>query len=215
MELKLNINLLQKSRILSQLAGLAIVALTMVEMFTIPKSSFILGSIVSTSCMIAVAFLLSNQTEKKFRDSLRGLALGIILALLLYGVFLAGNYGVQNLKLFGVNGTNEQSIYNLFSGTSPALLVGVLALDAIGFEAYFRGNLQNIFAKKLGVGAIFLVALIDAAIHISTLNPLFPATVIVADSIWGLNYYLTKDLYSNIACHFLWDILIFILLPIH
>ena len=215
MELKLNINLLSKPQIFSQLAGLAIVALTMVEMFTIPKSYFILGSIVSTSCMIAVAFLLSSHTEKKFRESLKGVTLGIILAFVLYGIFVAGNYGVENVKLFGVGSANEQSIYNLFSGTSPALLVGVLALDAIGFEAYFRGNLQNLFAKRLGVGAIFIVALIDAAIHISTLNPLFPATVIVADSVWGLNYYVTRDLYSNIACHFLWDILIFVLLPIH
>jgi len=187
----------------------------MVEMFTNPRQYFILGSVVSTSAMLCVAYLLSNQTEKKFRGSIRGLALGFVLAFALYGVFLAGNYAVVNLKLFGVSGANEQTIYGLFSGTSPALLIGVLALDAIGFESYFRGNLQNILSKKIGPGAIFIVAIIDAAIHISTLNPLFPATVIVADSVWGLNYYFTNDLYSNIACHFLWDILIFVLLPIH
>jgi uncharacterized protein len=215
LELKLNTNNLARARTFSQLAGFAIVVLTLVEMFTIPKSYFILGSVVSTSAMICVAYLLSNQTEKKFRGSFRGIALGIGLAVALYGIFLAGNYVVVNLKLFGVSGANEQTIYGLFSGTPPALLVGVLALDAIGFESYFRGNLQNILSKKIGPGAIFLVAIIDAAIHISTLNPLFPATVIVADSVWGLNYYFTKDLYSNIACHFLWDILIFILLPIH
>jgi len=95
------------------------------------------------------------------------------------------------------------------------LLVVVLALDAIGFETYFRGNLQTVFSKKIGVGSVFVVALVDAIIHISTMNPLFPATVIVSDSVWGLNYYTTKDLYSNIASHFLWDLLVFILLPIH
>ncbi len=215
MQLKLKNVQLSRSKALLQLAGLAIVVLTMVEMFTIPRAYFILGSIVSTSCMICVAYLLADQTGKKFRESSRGVALGILLAFVLYGIFLAGNYAVVHLKLFGVSGTNEQSIYGLFSGTSPALLVFVLALDAIGFEAYFRGNLQNLFSKKLGVGAIFIVAIIDAAIHISTMNPLFPATVIVADSVWGLNYYVTKNLYSNIACHFLWDILIFVLLPIH
>jgi len=103
----------------------------------------------------------------------------------------------------------------LFSNTPTPLLVLILALDAVGFESYFRGNLQTIFSKRIGVGSVFVVALIDAAIHISTLNPLFPATVIVADSVWGLNYYFTRDLYSNIASHFLWDLLVFILLPIH
>ncbi len=215
MELKLNRSNLARAGSFSQLAGFAIIVLTMVEMFTIPKSYFILGSVVSTSAMICVAYLLSNQSGKKFRESFRGVALGIVLAFALYGVFLAGNYAVVNLKLFGVSGANEQTIYGLFSGTPPALLIVVLALDAIGFESYFRGNLQNILSKKFGPGAIFLVAIIDAAIHLSTFNPLFPATVIVADSVWGLNYYITKDLYSNIACHFLWDVLIFVLLPIH
>lgn len=141
--------------------------------------------------------------------------MGVLVAFILYGIFLAGNYAVTNIRLFGVSNSNELSIYGLFSGAPVPLLVVVFALDAIGFESYFRGNLQGIFSEKIGVGSVFLVALIDAAIHISTFNPLFPVTVIIADSVWGLNYYVTKDLYSNIASHFLWDMMIFVLLPIH
>ena len=129
--------------------------------------------------------------------------------------FLREIVAVKNLNLFGVSASNEQSIYGLFSGTATPLLVVVFALDAIGFESFFRGNLQTIFSKRIGIGSVFLVAIIDAAIHLSAMNPLFPATVIVADSVWGLNYYITKDLYSNIASHFLWDLLVFVLLPIH
>ena len=215
MDLKANPYNIARQKIFSQLAGFAIVVLTMVEMFTVPKQYFILGSLVSTSVMACVAYLLADQTGKKFRDGPWRIFLGITVAFALYGIFLAGNYAVVNLKLFGISGNNEQSIYGLFSGTSWPLLVGVLALDAIGFESYFRGNLQSILSKKIGIGAVFLVAGIDAAIHISTMNPLFPATVLIADSVWGLNYYFTKDLYSNIASHFLWDLLIFVLLPIH
>jgi len=187
----------------------------MVEMFTVPRPYFILGSIVSTSSMICVAYLLSNQTGDKFHPGAWRVALGVAVAFALYLVFLAGNYAVVNLRLFGISGSNETTIYGLFSGTPTPLLILVLALDAIGFESYFRGNLQGLLSKRIGVGSIFLVALIDAAIHLSTFNPLFPLTVIVADSVWGLNYYVTKDLYSNIASHFLWDLLIFVLLPIH
>ena len=204
-----------RRKLFSQVFGFAIVALTMVEMFTIPKEYFVVGSIVSTSAMFCVAFLLSDQTQKKFRPGLWRLAVGIGVAFLLYAIFLGGNLAVTNLKLFGVSTSNEQSIYGLFSSVPIPLLVIVLALDAIGFETYFRGNLQNLLSKKLGVGSIFVVAIIDAIIHISTMNPLFPATVIVADSVWGLNYYTTKDLYSNIACHFVWDLLVFVILPIH
>ena len=205
----------KRSRLAAQLSGFAIVALTMVEMFTVPRQYFIFGSIVSTSAMGFVAYLLSYETGEKFRRGWWRILLGIGMAFVLYLIFLGGNYAVTNLKLFGVSGSNETSIYNLFSGTPTPLLILVLALDAIGFESYFRGNLQTIFARKLGPASILVVALIDAAIHLSTMNPLFPATVIVADSVWGLNYYVTKDLRSNIVSHFLWDFLVFVLLPIH
>jgi len=165
--------------------------------------------------MSCVAYFLSGQSGEKFRPGMWRVALGIALAFVLYAIFLGGNLALKSLNLFGVSGSNEQSIYGLFSGTPNLLLVVVFALDAIGFESFFRGNLQTIFSKRIGIGAVFLVAVIDAAIHLSTMNPLFPATVIVADSVWGLNYYITKDLYSNIASHFLWDLMVFVLLPIH
>jgi uncharacterized protein len=206
---------INQKKMLAQISGFAIVALTMVEMFSVPRPYFVLGSIVSTVAMVCVSYMLSGQSGEKFRPGLWRVALGLVLAIVLYAIFLGGNLAVQNLNLFGVSGANEQSIYGLFSGTPYLLLIVVFALDAIGFEAFFRGNLQTIFAKRIGIGSVFLVALIDAAIHLSTLNPLFPATVIVADSVWGLNYYYTKDLYSNIASHFLWDLMIFVLLPIH
>lgn len=205
----------QRQLLYAQLSGFAIVALTMVEMFTVPRQYFIFGSIVSTGSMAIVAYLLSSQTREKFRGGWWRISLGVAMAFILYAVFLAGNYAVTHSNLLGISGSNEQTIYGLFSGTPLPLLVFVLALDAIGFESYFRGNLQTIFQRRIGFGSIFLVALIDAAIHLSTMNPLFPATVIVADSVWGLNYYLTKDLYSNIASHFLWDLLVFVILPIH
>jgi membrane protease YdiL (CAAX protease family) len=198
-----------------QLAGFLIVALTMVEMFTIPKAYFVLGSIVSTSVMALVAYLVAPDVLKGLRFSGIRIILGAVTAILLYAFFFLGNLGVKDLNLPGIQTSNEQTIYSLFSNVPLPLLIVVLGLDAIGFEYYFRGNLQQIFSGRFGIGAVFLVAFIDAAIHISTLNPLFPATVIVADSIWGLNYYFTKDLYSNIASHFLWDLLIFVVFPIH
>ncbi|MFI5419871.1 MAG: type II CAAX prenyl endopeptidase Rce1 family protein [Nitrososphaerales archaeon] len=203
------------AKVMPQIAGFLIVALTMIEMFTIPKAYFVLGSIVSTSAMAFVAYLVIGNLFEKERHSFSKIIVGIVTAVLLYFVFYLGNYAVTHLNLLGIGANNEQTIYGLFSGVPLPLLIIVLALDAIGFEYYFRGNLQNLFAKRIGIGAVFLVAIIDAVIHISTLNPLFPATVIVADSIWGLNYYFTKDLYSNIASHFLWDLLIFVVLPIH
>ena len=197
-----------------QVAGFLIVALTMIEMFTIPREYFVFGSIVSTSSMICVSYLLFRSAAL-FKWGTWRLAMAVGFAIALYWVFYLGNFAITNFHLLGMNLSNEQGIYGLFKNTQTPILVIVFLLDAIGFESYFRGNLQRIFAARLGLGSVFAAAAVDALIHFSTFNPLFPATTFVADSIWGLNYRFTKDLYSAIACHFLWDVMIFILLPIH
>jgi uncharacterized protein len=198
-----------------QIAGFLVVSLTMVEMFTIPKDYFVLGAIVSTSSMVCVAYMLGALGSDAFKPGFWRVALGIVLAFVLYAIFFLGNYAIKNFSPAGIHISNENTIYGLFAGVPAPVAVAAFALDALGFESYFRGNLQRLLTPRLGIGAVFVVAGIDALIHVSTLNPLFPVTVIISDSVWGLNYYFTKDLYSNYASHFLWDLMIFVLLPIH
>jgi membrane protease YdiL (CAAX protease family) len=186
----------------------------MTEMFTTPHSYFVPASFVSTISMIAVTFLLG-----RFGSTVRGFssirfAVGILTAVVLYLIFLGGNAFLRDYAPFGISASNEGGIYSLFAGTPIPLLLVVLAFDAVGFESYFRGNLQRWLQPKIGLAGVFLVAALDASIHFSTMNPLFPATTFIADSVWGLNYYYTKDLYSNISSHFFWDLLVFVLLPI-
>ncbi len=197
-----------------QIAGFLVVALSMVEMFTIPRSYFATASIVSTLTMVCVAFLL-HRIDKPASFSTRNLAVGIVTAIVLYFVFFLGNALIKNYGPFGIRPINETSIYDLFSSTPIPLLIVIFFFDAIGFESYFRGNLQRLFYGKLRFGAIFLPALIDALIHFSSFNPLFPATTFIVDCFWGVNYYFTKDIYSNYTSHFVWDLLIFLVFPIH
>jgi len=194
--------------------GFLVVALTMIEMFLIPRSYFVLGSLVATTCMICVAFLVHPNLTSLFRPTPKTIAIGVVTAVLLYLIFVAGNAVVKSVSPLGVSASNENSIYSLFASTPFLLRVVVFILDAFGFESYFRGVLQPILAARIGVGSVFAVALIDAAIHISSFNPLFVITTFIADSVWGLNFYFAKDLSSNIANHLLWDVLIFIVIPI-
>ena len=209
------LTLAPSSRKYNQALGFLIVALTMIEMFVIPRSYFVLGSIVSTSAMICVAYLLLSGIRELFRPSIRFLVLALIVAILLYLVFFAGNLGIKAFPLMGVSTASEQSIYGLFNNVPLPILIVVFILDAVGFESYFRGNILNNLSQRIGIGSVFAAAALDAAIHFSTFNPLFPATTFVADTVWGFYYYKTRDLSSTIACHFIWDIMIFVLIPIH
>lgn len=197
-----------------QVVGFLIVVLTMVEMFTIPRSYFVLGSLVSTTSMICVSYLLFSGRSWFSKPSALHIILAVVVALLLYLVFVAGNLGIHTFPMFGLSTSSEQNIYGLFSNVPLPILILVLVLDAVGFESYFRGNVLSSFSQRLGVGSVFAAAALDATIHFATLNPLFPATTFIADSVWGFYYYKTNDLTSTMICHFIWDIMIFVLIPI-
>jgi uncharacterized protein len=199
----------------NQLFGFLIVALAMIEMFVIPKSNFVLGSIVATSVMICVAYILLQGNRALFKPRASLFVIAIAVAILLYLIFFAGNLGIKAFPLFGISTSSEQSIYGLFNKVPIPLLIVVFVLDAVGFETYFRGNLVTNLSEKIGISSVFAVAAIDASIHISTFNPLFPATTFIADTVWGLYYFKTRDLSSTILCHFVWDVMIFVLIPIH
>src|ERR1700731_4803854 len=99
----------------SQLVGFLIVALTMIEMFTIPKPYFVLGSIVSTGVMSFVAYLATDDLFGKPKLNASKIAFGVGTAIILYLVFYLGNLALTNLTLPGIRATNELTIYGLFS----------------------------------------------------------------------------------------------------
>jgi uncharacterized protein len=184
----------------------------------VPRGSpyFLYGVFVSTAAMIGVALWLTNYS-KLFHPTVKTLVIGIVSALALYAIFYGGNLFIQSVKPLGIQATSESEIYALISSHQIPLQILILALDAIGFESYFRGTLQNRFAMSLNTKAlasVFLTALVDSAIHIVSLNPLWVITTFIADSVWGLTYFYTKDLSSSIASHFIWDLAIFVISPI-
>jgi len=197
------------------IAGFLVVAASMAVLFLVPQAYFIAATYVATTCMIAVTYLLTRY-RGLFRPRAVTVAFGLVTAIGLYLIFYLGNLGVTTLHPFGMSVASENSIYSLIASPSNPLYsqVAVLAFDAAGYESFFRGVLQTRLEPRAGVGSVFLVALIDALLHVITLNPLWVVTTFIADSVWGLTYYYSKDLTSSMASHFVWDLVIFILLPI-
>ena len=187
----------------------------MAALFLLPPGYFIVATFASMACMILVTYALTRYS-KMFRPTASTIGLGLISAVLLYLVFYAGNLGIQALHPLGLGSASENSIYSLIASPSNPLYlqVGVLAFDALGYESFFRGVAQARLAPRLGIGSPFAVALLDAGIHLLTLNPLWVVTTFIADSCWGLTYHYSKDMTANTLSHFIWDLLIFVLAPI-
>lgn len=195
--------------------GLVLVVASMMPLFVLPKQDFALSTVFATSCMAVVA-LKSGNYRSLFSPKVWTVALGLVAAAALYTLFFIGNGAITTIHPFGIGPSAESSIYNLIAsaGSPIPLQVVVLGFDTVGFESYFRGTLQTRWGTRLGRGAPFAVAAVDALIHVASLNPLWVATTFVADSVWGLTFSSTGDLTSSMASHFVWDIAIFIISPI-
>lgn len=195
--------------------ALVVVVASMALLFEVPRGYFVAATFLATGCMVVAAFAL-GVTWGNARPRYRGIALGLAAAALLYLIFYVGGAFVDAYHPLGVTSTSESSIYSLIANPSnPAYLqVLVLLFDAAGFESFFRGALQTRLQARFGVAAAPMVAGVDAAIHILTLNPIWIGGTFLTDLIWGATYYYGKGLQASFVSHFVWDVAIFIVRPV-
>lgn len=194
--------------------GFLLVVASMVVLFVLPREYFVAATFASTSCMILVSYALGLRWDR--RPSAKGLIVGVGMAVILYFVFVAGNLGINTIHPLGISSSSASSIYSLIASPSNPLPLqaAVLLFDAAGFESFFRGTVQSRLRTKLGAGAAPLVAAADAAIHLVTLNPLWVLTTFIVDFGWGMTYHYTKELSASFTSHLVWDVMIFLVLPL-
>jgi len=190
------------------------VAGAMFVLFAIPTGFFVAGTFGATTVMVTVAWLVGEVRLPE--PNVRPVLIGLASAVILYFIFFVGNFAVTRMGAAGISASSESSIYSLIASPSNTLplQVAVLAFDAVGYESFFRGTLQERLQSRLGIGAVAAVALTDASIHAATLNPLWVATTFVADLVWGLTYHYGNDLSTSLTSHFVWDLAIFVIRPI-
>ena len=195
--------------------GLALVVLSMVALFTLPRGYFVAATFVSMAIMVATAYsvgALRPPPGPKYAS----IAIGVGTAALLYLVFVAGGALVDSLHPFGMTSASESSIYSLVASPSNPTSIQVLLLlfDSAGYESFFRGVLQKRLTGRVGIAAVPAVALFDACLHILTFNPLWVGATFVTDLVWGLTFHYGKGTTASFTSHFIWDLAIFVVRPI-
>lgn len=187
----------------------------MLVLFTVPREYFALATFVSTGVMLAAARAL-GALKVPARLGYASVGIGAATAALLYLVFYVGAAAVDALHPLGVTPASETPIYSLIASPSNPLYlqVGLLLFDSAGFESFFRGVLQRRLQARIGAAAAPAVALIDAGIHIATLNPIWVVGTFITDLFWGLTYRYGKGAQASFTSHLLWDLAIFVVRPI-
>ncbi|EKQ55801.1 MULTISPECIES: type II CAAX endopeptidase family protein [unclassified Clostridium] len=165
--------------------------------------------------LLAVIALFSERNLISFRSiKLRHIFIGIISAIILYFVFYGGN--IISGYLFPFKDAQISSVYsNRAQGNS--LLIGTLLLFIIGpgEEIYWRGFIQNNFAKKFGENKGYIFAtLLYAGVHIITFNFMLVIAALVCGIYWGWIYKKEKSLIPIIISHAIWDFTVFVLFPL-
>ncbi|HQB28201.1 MAG TPA: type II CAAX endopeptidase family protein [Paludibacter sp.] len=151
----------------------------------------------------------------QFNFSVKEVTLGLVSAAALYGIFYLGNY--LSTAWFDFAKPQIGSIYTLKAGTNP-YVIGILliALIAPAEEIFWRGFIQRAIGVKYGDWiAFFTTTLIYAFVHIWSFNFMLIMAALVCGAFWGLLFiYNKKNITALIISHAVWDVMVFIVVPI-
>lgn len=169
----------------------------------------------ASGLLAAGAFLIDRRRmAEQLRFRWIDLPIGIVSAGVLYGLFFLGHALLTALLPFA--GGQIESIYAIRSET-PHWLIALMLFLWVGpaEEIFWRGFVQDrLTAKHNPYVALLLAAALYTLVHAVSFNPMLIAAAGLCGLFWGLLYFTTNRLWPVILSHALWDVLIFIVLPI-
>ncbi|MFV0470878.1 MAG: lysostaphin resistance A-like protein [Paludibacteraceae bacterium] len=176
--------------------------------------NFWIAMALSATILTSMSVVLRKNILNEFDWNWKSVGWGLMAAAILYAVFLLGNY--VSSHIFNFARSQVDSIYAMKEGQSK-LWVGLGLLFIIGpaEEFFWRGYVQNSFIKKHGEWKAFVfTTLIYSLVHIWSFNFMLVMAALVCGIFWGLMYRYNKNLVPLIISHAVWDVTVFILLPI-
>lgn len=176
--------------------------------------NFWIGIAISASILMVLAIVLKRDILKQFQWTWKSIGLGLLAAAVLYGVFYLGEY--FSGLLFGFAREQVDGIYALKDGQNKLLIaLGLIFIMGPAEEIFWRGYVQQNFINKYGEWKGFIFAtLIYALVHIWSFNFMLVMAALVCGIFWGLMYRYNKNLVPLVISHAVWDVAVFILLPI-
>ncbi len=164
-------------------------------------------------CSLATLFAPAWWNRLKFDG--RNLLFGIVVALVLWGVFWVGDK--LSSWMFSFARPQVDLIYGIKEGESPWVL-SLLLLFLIGpaEEIFWRGYVQERMSKKWGLNRGYLIATAGyTLVHVPSCNFMLVMASLVCGAAWGFLYRYFPDRFTGIVLsHALWDAMVFVWLPI-
>jgi membrane protease YdiL (CAAX protease family) len=203
------------NRIITAILVAATLWFLMFSPWTAGAINFWVAMSVSAMVLIRISSASVKDFLLQFNFSAKEVALGLVSAVVLYGVFYLGNY--LSTAWFDFAKPQIGNIYSLKEGNNP-YVIGILLLALIGpaEEIFWRGFVQRAIGVKYGDWvAFFVTTLVYALVHIWSFNFMLIMAALVCGAFWGLLFiYNKKNITALIISHAVWDVAVFVLLPI-
>ena len=183
-------------------------------LFVIKPMNFWLEMSLSISALVLMALAFNRDNLKIGKLTIRHILIGIFSAIVLYIIFYLGNIITGYLFPF-----KDSQVLSVYSNRSKGSLIWIgLLLSFIigpGEEIYWRGFIQNTLSKKMGENKGYIISvLLYAGVHIITGNVMLVIAALVCGIFWGWLYKKEKSLLQVIISHAIWDLTIFVILPL-
>lgn len=199
-------------------AGFAAAAVFWFFMFsplTAGSVNFWLMMTIAAGSLTALA-LISDRRElgRLYTFEPRWILIGLVSAAALYMLFLVGDR--LSSLLFDFAKPQVSGIYSTRTQASP-FIVGTLLLLWIGpaEEIFWRGFAQRRMAEALGRWrGYILTTTVYAAVHLWAFNFMLFMAALICGIFWGWMYMRYRSVWPGLISHAVWDLVIFVLLPV-
>jgi membrane protease YdiL (CAAX protease family) len=166
------------------------------------------------SVLVLIAYAMFQEEVDDEVSFIRYIFLGAITGLLLYFVFWLGIRGMKILHL-----PYETSLKNLYKWFAPKLFWQYLALVLVaapGEELFWRGFIQKRLSNKFTpIFSILVASSLYASVHIYSGSFLLVLAAFISGLVWGYLYLWKKSMPLIIVSHIIFDLMLFIILPLH
>lgn len=170
---------------------------------------------ISGCILLTLAITIDRSWLADINVSWGGLLQGIVLALVLWGVFWVGDKVAT--WMFPFARPQVDTIYGMKESQSE-WIIGLLLLFIIGpaEEIFWRGFVQRGIGVRTNANVAFVVTLlVYGLVHIWKFNFMLIMAALVCGFVWGIAYRLwPKQLFALIVSHAVWDTLVFVVWPI-
>lgn len=177
--------------------------------------NFWYSMIAATGVLTSYSLWFGRSTLKEiYKIDFKVVLIGLVAAVVLYLLFYAGNEISRLLFDF-----TDRQVNNIYGTKSQAdkIFIGLFLLLWIGpsEEIFWRGFAQRAMSERFGKWQGFIITtLVYAFVHIWAFNFMLFMAALICGIFWGWLYMHYKNVVPGIISHAIWDLFIFIILPI-